>query len=110
MPNQPLKLNIQESLSFVVTKSTTEASRDEPSLPPIYDHHLYSHAAMARARAIIEQTEKPASPTDRGIGALLLASILLLFGIVYLLLALHQRDGVQRLQYQREVAPVLRHD
>jgi hypothetical protein len=65
---------------------------------------------MARARAIIEQAEKPAPPTDRGIGALLLASVLLLAGSIYLLHALHQRDGVQRLQYQRSVAPVLRHD
>lgn len=108
--SEPLKRSIPGPPSFVVTKSPNEESLDEPSLPSIDGYRLYSHAAMARARAIIKQAENPAPPTDRGIGALLLASVLLLAGSVYLLHALGQRDAVQRLQYQRAVAPALRHD
>jgi hypothetical protein len=109
-PELLLKPGTPAAPSFAVMKSPNEELLNEPSLPPLRNYRLYSHAAMARAKAIIEHAEKPAPSTDCGIGALLLAFVLLLAGSIYLVHALGQRDDVQRLQYQRAVAPVLRHD
>jgi hypothetical protein len=65
---------------------------------------------MARARAIIEQAEKPAPPTDREIGPAILATTLLVIGGLVLCRALLEQDTQQIQLHQREVSPVLRHD